>query len=130
MPSETRYFDLQEANRAVEAIRPLMSEVQEIRDLILREQPEVWSAVRSAAGNGGNPALSQLVEHFERVRSLIKEIQRTGAIVKDIDQGLVDFPALRQGAEVCLCWKYGEPGVLFWHDMEAGFAGRQPIDEF
>jgi hypothetical protein len=49
--------------------------------------------------------------------------------VKDADEGLVDFPALREGEEILLCWKLGEAEIAYWHDLEQGFAGRRPIDE-
>jgi hypothetical protein len=51
-----------------------------------------------------------------------------GCILKDINTGLVDFPTVRKGREVFLCWQHGEPEIAFWHDVDAGFAGRQPLD--
>jgi len=65
----------------------------------------------------------------ERLKSAINKIQELGCIVKDLDIGLVDFPALYRGEEVFLCWKVGEPGIGFWHGIREGFAGRKPIDE-
>ena len=59
---------------------------------------------------------------------LLHRILDTGAQVKDINTGLLDFPALRNGHEVYLCWKYGEDQIAFWHEVDAGFAGRQPIE--
>ena len=124
-----RYFTLPEANAALEVIRPWMEEIQSIRGNILAHQPEIWPAIEKSAGNGGNPILSKLVKDFERLDDLLHSIQATGALVKDINTGLVDFPALREGREVYLCWQYGEREIAFWHEVEAGFAGRQPIDQ-
>ena len=125
-----RYFTLQEANEALKTIRPLMDEVQAIRRKILANQPEAWPAIEKSAGNGGNKALSTLVQDFGRFDALIHQIQGKGAQIKDVNIGLLDFPALRDGREVYLCWKHGEGNIAFWHEIEAGFAGRQPIDSF
>jgi hypothetical protein len=65
----------------------------------------------------------------ETLREQIEAIQDTGCVIKDIEVGLVDWPALHQGREVLLCWKYGEPAVAFWHERNTGFAGRRPVSE-
>ena len=125
-----RYFTLHEANTALETVRPLMDEIQSIRNNIIAHQPEAWPAIEKSAGNGGNPTLSKLVADFDRLDELLHRILNTGAQVKDLNTGLLDFPALRGGQEVYLCWKYGEDQIAFWHEMDAGFAGRQPIESF
>jgi len=125
-----QYFSLSEANEALMVIRPLMDEVQTIRRKILAKQPEAWPAIEKSAGNGGNKALSALVQDFERIDALIHQILNTGVQIKDINLGLLDFSALRIGQEVYLCWKYGEDDIAFWHEVDAGFAGRQSIDSF
>jgi hypothetical protein len=124
------YFTLQEANEALAIIRPLVDEVQVIRQKILASQPEAWPAIEKSAGNGGNRALSNMVQDFEKFDALVHLILDTGVQIKDINIGLLDFPALRDGREVYLCWQYGEGDIAFWHEVEAGFAGRQPIDTF
>ena len=125
-----QYFSLEEANNVLKVIRPLMDEVQAIRQKILANQPEAWPAIEKSAGNGGNRALSNMVQDFERFDALIHQIQDTGAQIKDINTGLLDFSALKDGREVYLCWQYGEEEIAFWHEVEAGFAGRQPIEYF
>jgi hypothetical protein len=125
-----KYFSLSEANETLNIIRPLMDEVQEIREKILANQPEAWPAIEKSAGNGGNKALSGMIQDFEQLDALIHEILDTGVQIKDINIGLLDFSALRDGHEVYLCWKYGEGDIAFWHEVDAGFAGRQPIENF
>jgi hypothetical protein len=126
----SRYFTLQEANQALRVIRPLVEEMLTIRSNILTAQPEAWTAVEKSAGNGGNQALSALVQDFGRFDALIHQILEMGVQIKDVNIGLLDFPALHHGREVYLCWKYGEKEIAFWHEVEAGFAGRQPIQNF
>ena len=123
-----RHFSISEANEALKIIRPLMDEVQAIRQKILANQPEAWPAIEKSAGNGGNKALSAMVQDFERLDAMIHQILDTGAQIKDINSGLLDFSALRDGREVYLCWKYGEDDIAFWHEIDAGFAGRQSIN--
>jgi hypothetical protein len=126
----SRYFTIDEANAALEIIRPLMDEAQAIRARIMQQRPEIWPALERAAGNGGSPALSKLVAEFDQLNDIVHRILATGAQIKDLSTGLLDFPSLRNDQEVLLCWKHGEAEVLFWHELEAGFAGRRPIAEF
>ena len=126
----SRYFTLQEANETLDIIRPLMDEVQKIRQTILRNQPEAWPAIEKSAGNGGNRALSNMVQDFEKLDAFVHQIQDMDVLIKDINLGLLDFPALRDGREVYLSWQYGEGEIAFWHEVEEGFAGRQSIESF
>ena len=125
-----RYFTLQQANETLQTIRPLMEEVMKIRQRILSTQPEAWSAIEKSAGNGGNPELNKRVFDFEKLDALIHKILDTGVQIKDVNIGLLDFSALREGREVCLCWQHGEGDIAFWHEVDAGYAGRQPIESF
>ena len=70
------------------------------------------------------PAARLMVEELEAV---VGEIEETGAVLKDVQLGLIDFPAEREGEVVYLCWQFGEPEVAFWHRVDEGFAGRQPL---
>ena len=122
-----RYFTLDEASATLAVIRPLLAEIQEIRQAILEKQPEVWPVLAKAAGNGGSQAANQVEHEFNRLNQLVHRVQATGAVLKDLDLGLIDFPALRDGREVYLCWKFGEDRIRYWHDLDSGFAGRQPL---
>ena len=125
-----QYFSLSEANQALKIIRPLMDDVQAIREKILANQPEAWPAIEKSAGNGGNKVLSGMVQDFERLDKLVHQILDTGVQIKDINIGLLDFSAMRDGREVYLCWQYGEDDIAFWHEIDAGYAGRHPIETF
>lgn len=120
-------FTVEEANQALQVIRPLMTQILEIRKTILARQPEMWPVIEKAVGNGGNKAASLVATDFDRLEDLVGKIQATGALIKDVNSGLVDFLALRDGREVYLCWRYDEGEIRYWHDIDAGFAGRTPI---
>ena len=125
-----RYFTLSEANETLNTIRPLVNEIQAIRQKVLSSQPDIWSALEKSVGNGGNRSLSLLIEDFEQLDALVHSILELGVLIKDINTGLLDFPALREGREVYLCWQLGEGEIAFWHEVDSGYAGRQPIDSF
>jgi len=127
MDQAPKYFSLDQANAIVKAISPMLAEVLEIRQVILESQPKVWPVIESAAGNGGSMAASQITREFQRLDLLVREIKRTGAILKDINNGLVDFLAKREGRDIYLCWQYGEDSVLYWHEIDDGYKGRQFI---
>ena len=72
-------------------------------------------------------AASHLVFDFEALNQVVRQLQATGAILKDINTGLVDFLSNREGREVYLCWRYNESHIAYWHEIDAGFSGRQMI---
>ena len=129
-----RHFTLDEANAALEQVRPLVEQLVSCRGEhvgALERQEELEGKIR---GNGGGIPPAQLAEataevdaHARRLAKLIDEINEHGAEVKDIDSGLIYFPALRRGETVLLCWQLGEDEIAFWHGTEDGFAGRRPL---
>jgi hypothetical protein len=123
-----RYYTPKEANQALELVRPMVGELMNISGRIRQHQPEIWAVVEKSAGNGGNPALSKMLPDFDRLDGILHQLQDMGIEVKDLSTGLIDFPAVKDGGVVYLCWKYNEASIQYWHEIEAGFAGRQPID--
>jgi hypothetical protein len=130
-----RYFTPAEANDLLAEIRPLAEQLVAHRRAHARLQHERAELAARIAGNGGGIDAQRLAdleaaEEHERIgiaRS-VNAIHGHGAIVKDPDIGLVDFPALRDGEEILLCWQLGEPEVAHWHGLEEGFAGRRPLE--
>jgi len=126
-----KVFRLEEANALLPTVRPLVEQlVRKRRDLAIKLL-EVDTAQRMAAdAHGAARAATQasLAEELHAaVVSLIESVQKHGCIVKDLDLGLVDFPALRGGQLVNLCWKMDEPTIAFWHGMDEGFTARKSI---
>jgi len=123
----SHYFTPEEANALLVIIRPLVEEILEISTQISSRRPELIEVMEKARDNGGSRSGSQAALYFERLTELVAQVNQTGAQLKDVNSGLVDFLSMRDGREVFLCWRYGEPGVRYWHDLNAGFAGRQLI---
>lgn len=122
-----RYYTVGEANQALARIEPVVR--------ALSERAGALRGMRASPGGPGQsrPAPETRVEpgYFRELLALysdIQELRRHGCELKDLTSGIVDFPALLQGREVYLCWKLGEDAILHWHEVDAGFRGRQPID--
>jgi len=124
----SKHYTPKEANEALVIVRPMIEELMRIGEIIRAYQPELWALAQKAAGNGGSPTLSRLLPEFDRLHELLHKVQEMSVEIKDLTVGLIDFRGLRDGREVYLCWKYGEADIRFWHEIEAGFAGRRLID--
>jgi hypothetical protein len=132
--SEPRLFTREEAERTL----PLVQRI--VRDLML-EHPEWRRAVSryellaagARADDGEAADLAEARREVEaralRIQGYLGELEQVGCVFKGFDDGLVDFHALRGDRVVFLCWRYGEERITHWHELEAGFAGRQPLDE-
>jgi len=129
-----RHFTPEEANAALAEVRPLVEQMVAHRRAhvaALARQEELELRIR---GNGGGIPPAELAETAAEVEREARELAQAidavvelGLQVKDIDEGLVDFPALRHGETVLLCWMLGEDHVAHWHTIEDGFAGRRPL---
>jgi hypothetical protein len=134
--SEMRFFTPAEANEMLGLVRPLAERLVEARRSLVTVGSELEEIQLLVAGNGSSvdpTRVGELQEAVSRgaaeVASAVRELQDLGVQVKDIDRGLVDFPARHpeSGDPVLLCWELGEPEVEHWHDLEAGFAGRKRL---
>jgi hypothetical protein len=129
-----RYFTPEEANDALATVRPLAEELVAHRRKHREAQEARAELGRRIAGNGGDLDVRRLAALEDDVKReaaelarCVARLQELGVLVKDLDRGLVDFPALRGTEEVLLCWQVGEEGVAHWHGLEEGFAGRRPL---
>lgn len=101
--------------------------LREARDKLTDE--EAHEALGEAAPtNGGGSHGKTIGEGFLEVRRLLGGLQEAGIVVRDVDRGLIDFPAMIEGREAYLCWEIGEGEIEYWHGLEDGFGGRQPLD--
>lgn len=122
---ERRFFTVAEANALLPRLTALIDELRAAREAIRAARADLLPVLEAAVGNGGSRKAGEVLPYFERMERAILAIRDLGCELKDIDMGLVDFPALREGRVVYLCWRYGEDRLRYWHELDAGFAGRQ-----
>lgn len=120
-------FTLEEANALLPQVKELLEDMLEVRGKIVAGGASLESVLKHAAGNGGSKAAGEHVLLLQRFNADVSTLQELGCELKDLDQGLVDFPSYRDGQLVYLCWKRGEERIEFWHRLESGFSGRQPL---
>ena len=126
-----KLFRVEEANAIVPRLQILMERLQRaalrLHDemtALARDTGTTLAAVTPEDLLRQRPAARALVEELD---GIVHEIEESGVHLKDIQLGLVDFPTERDGQIVYLCWQFGEPEVAFWHGLDEGFAGRQPL---
>lgn len=139
-----RYYSVAEANNLVPVLSQRFGAVIQMR-------AQLHSMYQSLVARGHTPALdltgatpvtvatdlpddiardAQVFQGMaEALREQLEQITETGCVIRDIDDGLVDWPARDRGREIWLCWKYGETEVAYYHELNSGFAGRRPVSE-
>ena len=129
------FYTLREANDKLPELTGVLLQLQEDGRKMAEIQGEQMVLRGRVRGNGHNveERQSRLKKDEapleEALRHGIEQLAAWNIQVKDLERGLVDFPALREGRTVFLCWELGEPEVAFWHETTTGFAGRQPVDD-
>ena len=130
------YFTREDVNRLIPRLAELIPQIREARRLLIEReralgrvvaQPPQTNGFRIEQENQANALKVEADTTMAQFRALAQEIADMGAELKDPESGLVDFLALRNGREVYLCWREGEPDCAWWHDLDTGFAGRQPL---
>jgi hypothetical protein len=130
-----RSFTPAEANNALAEVRPVAERLVAVRTRMRELEHAQGELVTAIGGNGGgyaasdlNAAQSELGSLADAALACVERLEELGVVIKDLDLGLLDFPAERDGREVLLCWHVGEESVAFWHGLEEGYAGRKPVD--
>jgi hypothetical protein len=125
---DKRYFTVEEANRLIPQIQGLVEHLRQGQQRLRRHRPTAEATAQKAAGNGGgSDAGAYLSDYAHTFGRGLAQLQAMGVVLKDIEQGLIDFPHWRDGREVYLCWKYGEEHINYWHETDSGYSGRQPL---
>ena len=129
-----RHFTPEEANRALAEVRPLAERMVQARRSLAAAARRQRRLVMRIAGNGGDlspgevrDAAADVEREVASIAECVAALEEAGVQVKDMDEGLVDFPARHGSRDVLLCWKVGEPEVAHWHGLDEGFAGRKPL---
>ncbi len=126
MPDK-KYFTLDEANALVPELLRDVPKIQQLTHHLSHDFPDVKKAWERAKFNGGSTQGVPYLQGALQLNSLVKDLESRGCILKGASAGLVDFLSLREGREVYLCWQLPEKEIRYWHDLDAGFAGRQPL---
>jgi len=124
-----KLFTIEEANRLLPSVRQKLENMKEQYAILASFRENVKAAASAATlGGGGMDSGSIYVKSLYEVGKVTTELHETGIQLKDYSRGLIDFPCLRDGRVVLLCWQLGDGDEIeWWHDLEAGFAGRQPL---
>lgn len=127
-----RYFTPEEATALIPQLTPILVETQRCKSELDAQEEELKAIQQRAQSNGHNRAQELRAQQahidrlVDRLNQGIARINALGCQLKDAAQGLVDFPAQRQGRVVWLCWRLGETNVGHWHELDTGFGSRQP----
>jgi hypothetical protein len=129
-----RSFTPEQANEALEVVRPLVERMVAARAAFAAAQGRQAELIGRIASNGGglsptdvSQAGAEVEQASRELVGVVDELEALGVLVKDLDRGLVDFPCVHRGRELLLCWELGEDEVAYWHGLEEGFAGRRPL---
>jgi hypothetical protein len=124
-----RLFTLEEANRLIPQLNSRLHSVKQAKAALLRTKEDVRKASSRAEYGGGSPVGPLYIASLQQVSANLQAIQDLGVLVKDLDMGLCDFPYLRDGRVVFLCWKLGEQEIKWWHETTTGYKDRCPLED-
>jgi hypothetical protein len=123
-----RHYSLEEATEALPLVVELVERMRRARSRLTDAEARAALSDATPTNGGGNPGRT-VSEGFLELRETLIGLQAMDVVLRDLEAGLIDFPALRDGREVYLCWQEGEDEIAFWHEVDAGFAGRRPLDD-
>ena len=133
MERNQRLYTVDQANAVVQHVRPWLLELQQLVGQLDQVNAQLEGIGMQARANGRAIESEELMAHIARLteaaRAIIENLIELGIEIKDPRRGLIDFHSLRAGRVVYLCWQLGEGKIAYWHELDAGFAGRQPMDE-
>ncbi len=126
---DKRIFTLAEASCMLSQLEKCFEEIKKERAAIVKGRDEIKKASSKADLGGGSTYGPRYIQALEQISQHIDQIHEGGVVVKDLESGLCDFPYMMDGRLVYLCWKLGEPDIRWWHETDAGFASRQPLND-
>jgi hypothetical protein len=122
-----KHYTVEEARALLPQVRAWLERLQRLRDEVYEAEQRLATLTEGGRDVGGE-WVHRWVRALVTAHQTLREFLRREIQIKDLDRGLVDFPAIREGREVFLCWEQGEPDIEFWHDLDAGYAGREPLE--
>lgn len=133
----SRFFDIDAANEALTEIGPLLATLSDQRAELIRLRDRTLAAHASASAGSASESDAEESQRIrlrmqgiiDQMTAAVARIDALGITLRDIERGLIDFPALSGGRPVWLCWQLGEDDVAFWHELDTGFGSRRPLIE-
>lgn len=122
-----RHYSLEEARAELPWLTTQLATMRRARTR-LSDAEARHALAEVAPGNGGGHAGRTVGDAFVTLQAGVAALAEREIVLRDLDRGLIDFPAIRDGHEVYLCWLDGEPDIGYWHELDAGFAGRAPLE--
>ena len=123
-----KLFTIEEANELLPGVRSILERIQTMYSTLGRFREAARAASAASESGGGMQGGADYVKALYEVGKLTTELHESGIQLKDYSRGLIDFPCMRDGRVVLLCWQLGEAEQIeWWHEIEAGFDGRKPI---
>jgi hypothetical protein len=121
-----RHYTVEQANAAIGWVRERIERMRAAREQLGDEEARAALSDAAPANGGGKPGLV-VSEAFLQLQGALRDLQEMEVVLRDLERGLIDFPALLDGREVYLCLEDGEDQIGYWHDIEAGYGGREPL---
>jgi hypothetical protein len=121
------HFTVAEANALIPFLKEHFEKIHRKQAELVRQFPEIKEFLERKSSDFGFANSIEYIQKGNEIGKLIDRISRTGVLLKDLQRGLVDFPHVSEGKQVFLCWELGEEEVKYWHEIEAGYVGRQPL---
>jgi hypothetical protein len=122
-----KHFSLEEARALIPELRRAFQDAHHRRDAVHKADKELGQKLEQTGSDVGGEKVSGLLQDMLQLNTQLRRIQKLGIQIKDFDRGLVDFPHLRDGREVFLCWELDEDDIDFWHEIDDGYAGRERL---
>jgi len=127
-PTHRRYFTVEQADHSLVLLRRIVADIILGYQLLFDLQEVLEAAEASGRTVQIQACRAKLQYAVDRLQNCLDELNTMGVEIRDWALGVVDFPAMADGREVYLCWQFGEPRIMYWHEYDAGDAGRQPIE--
>jgi hypothetical protein len=123
-----KHYTRDEARSLLPKVRRWLDQLNELKNALVERDQQLVALMLPGCDLGGE-AVNAWVRTLANIKVLLLEFHQREIQIKDLDRGLIDFPAILSGNEVFLCWEQGEDDIEFWHDLDAGYAGREPFND-
>lgn len=122
-----KHFTLEEARALLPELRSMFQDAHRRLDVVQKVDKELGKKLKQTGAEVGGEKVSGLLMDMLQLNTQLRRLQEMGIQIKDFERGLLDFPHLRDGREVFLCWELNEDDIEFWHDIDAGYSGRERL---